>query len=234
MEGLYFFQLLRSNISVKNYRLSDKNGDLINIFNIVKDNPNELIESYKNKWNTLQKDSDYFYVERDYYNKTRDPLSLYFLTRTCYNGAIRYNKNEEFNVAFHFGRPGMAPSKIKEIVIYYHQLMKNKNIEFFKSSFECISTKNKDVLYLDPPYTNSKSLYFGNISLDMLFDWLNKAECSWFMNINGINSKDNEINISIPYTNKHVLSYGNSSFSRMKGISVDVGDYFYYKICQLY
>jgi oligoribonuclease (3'-5' exoribonuclease) len=50
------------------------------------------------------------------------------------------------------------------------------------------------------------------------------------MNINGVNSTDNEQAITIEYTGREVLSSGNSSFSRMKGKSVDVGEYFYYKL----
>lgn len=50
------------------------------------------------------------------------------------------------------------------------------------------------------------------------------------MNINGVNFTDNEEAINIEYTGRKVLSSGNSSFSRMKGKSVDVGEYFYYKL----
>lgn len=86
------------------------------------------------------------------------------------------------------------------------------------------------ILRAYPPYTNTKALYFGNISFDALLSWINKLPCSWFMNINGVNSTDNEEVINIKYTGREVLSSGNSSFSRMKGKSVDVGEYFYYKL----
>lgn len=229
--GSVFFELLRSNINVKNYQLSDKNESLINIFKIVKESPDDLIISYKEHWERLQKNPDYFYIQRDYYNKTKDPLSFYFLTRTCYNGTIRYNKNGDFNTSHHFGRPGMEPRKISEIVKYYSNLMKNKDINFMVESFVNISPNNKfDVLYLDPPYTNTKALYFGNISVNELKTWLNTIKCSWFMNINGINSTDNEENIDIDYTSKELLLSGNSSFSRIKGKNINVKEYFYYKM----
>lgn len=229
--GSVFFRLLKNNANVKKFKLSDKNDSLINVLTIVKNNPQELILSYNDKWEKLQKDPNFFYTERDTYNKTKDPLVFYFLTRTCYNGTIRYNGKGEFNTSHHFGRTGMIPRKVEEIVLYYSELMRGKDIDFTCSSFENIfPINNKDVVYLDPPYTNTKTLYFGNISFDSLLSWIDKLPCSWFMNINCINSMDNEETISIKYTDRKVLSSGNSSFSRMKGKSVDVGEYFYYKL----
>lgn len=229
--GSVFFELLKSDHIIKNYELSDKNDSLINIFKFVKDTPKDLIVSYNNHWNNLQKDPEYFYIQRDYYNKTKDPLSFYFLTRTCYNGTIRYNSKGEFNTSHHFGRTGMHPKKIEKIITYYSELMKNKNINFKTESFENILPSScDDVIYLDPPYTNTKALYFGNISFDVLKSWLDHINCSWFMNINGVNSTDNEENIDINYTAKELIVSGNSSFSRMKCKSVNVSEYFYYKL----
>ena len=109
--------------------------------------------------------------------------------------------------------------------------MKGKDIDFECKSFENISPSGgRDVVYADPPYTNSKSLYFGNISFKTLLSWLDHLPCSWFMNINQVSSEDNEEDVSIKYTNKELLFSGNSSFSRMKGKNVNVGEYFYYKI----
>lgn len=229
--GSVFFRLLKDNTNVKKFKLSDKNDSLINILTIVKDKPQELILSYNDKWEKLQKDPNFFYTERETYNKTKDPLIFYFLTRTCYNGTIRYNGKGEFNTSHHFGRTGMLPKKVEEVISYYSELMRGKDIDFTCSSFENVSPiDNKDVVYLDPPYTNTKALYFGNISFDGLLSWIDKLPCSWFMNINGVNSTDNEEAINIEYTGREVLSSGNSSFSRMKGKSVDVGEYFYYKL----
>ncbi len=229
--GSVFLSLLKSNISVKRFYLSDKNDDLIKIFKIVQKNPYELIFSYYEKWNLLQKDSDYFYIEREHYNKTKDPLSFYFLTRTCYNGTIRYNKKGEFNTSHHFGRTGMEPSRVEKIINYYSSLMYKKDIQFVNSSFELINpTNNLDVIYLDPPYTNTPNLYFGNISLNLLLDFIKNLKCSWFMNLNCVNKTDNEEVIDLQYTNKKMLNSGCSSFSRIKKKIVDVNEYFYYKL----
>jgi DNA adenine methylase len=229
--GSVFFQLLKDGANVRRFRLSDKNDSLINILTIVRDEPQELIRSYNDKWQKLQKDPNFFYSERNEYNKTKDPHTFYFLTRTCYNGTIRYNGKGDFNTSHHFGRTGMLPKKVENIVLYYSELMKGKDIDFECNSFENVSPiNNKDIVYIDPPYTNTKALYFGNISFDGLLSWVDGLTCSWFMNINGVNSTDNEEDIHIPYTGKEIIYSGNSSFSRMKGKNVEVGEYFYYKL----
>ena len=232
--GSVFFHLLKNNSNIKKFRLSDKNEGLINVFEIVKEKPQDLILAYRTKWERLQKEPEYFYQERDKYNETKDPLSFYFLTRTCYNGTIRYNSKGLFNTSHHFGRPGMHPDKVEQVIAYYSDLMAGKDITFSCTSFENIAPcDNKDVVYIDPPYTNTKALYFGNIDFDLLTNWVDNLQCSWFMNINGVNSTNNEESINIPYSGRELLHSGNSSFSRMKGKNVNVGEYFYYRYAHL-
>lgn len=164
--GSVFFELLRSDKRVKAYELSDINWSLIEIFKIVQNNPEQLINSYRDKWNKLKENPEFYYLERDIFNETSDPYSFYFLTRTCYNGTIRFNKNGKFNVSHHFGRDGMNPDKIKKTINYYHDLMRGSNIKFINRTYEEVIPSKGDIIYLDPPYTNSKALYHGNIDLE--------------------------------------------------------------------
>lgn len=228
--GSVFFELLKSNTKVNKYVLSDINESLIGIFNTVKESPTALIDSYKEYWAKLQEDPDLFYNFRTEYNQTKNPLFFYFLTRTCYNGTIRYNSKGEFNTSFHFGRKGMNPKRVAEIIMYYHELMKDKDITFNCSTYEFVKPTNKDdIVYLDPPYTNTKALYFGNIDFNNLMVWIDNLPCNWYMNLNGVNGQDNEKAMPIEFTDKVLINSGNSSFSRMKGKSVNVEEYFYYK-----
>ena len=56
--GSVLFQLMNSDIKVDNYICSDINKDLINLWNMIKDNPSELCESYKMLWTELNSISD--------------------------------------------------------------------------------------------------------------------------------------------------------------------------------
>ena len=51
-------RLLSSEIRVNNYICSDLNGDLINLWNLIKEQPIELYEHYLLLWNELNKDEN--------------------------------------------------------------------------------------------------------------------------------------------------------------------------------
>lgn len=228
--GSVFFELLRSSNNVTRFRLSDINESLIEIYNLVKDSPEILIEHYTENWKLLKENPEHFYKIRDFYNSSKCPKAFYFLTRTCYNGTIRYNQKGEFNTSHHFGRDGMNPEMIKSIILDYNNLMSWRDVEFLHTSYESVIPNNQgDVVYLDPPYTNTKSLYFGNIDFQKFQEWIDSMDCSWYMNLNGVNVKDNQEVLNVKYDKKILLKSGNSSFSRMKGNSVDVQEYFYIK-----
>lgn len=233
--GSVFLQLLKNNHNVQKYIVSDININSIDIFNIVRNNPNLLIEEYTKHWNLLYNDKEYYYVVRDEYNNTKDSILFYFLTRTAYNGTIRFNKKGGFNTALHFGRDGIKPDTLKDIILYYHNIMKDKNIEFRHTSFETIIPQNKnDVVFLDPPYSDSSSLYFGNISTAVLENYINNLDCYWYMTFNGFTEnkndgvvKNNEFFFNINYKERIGLISGQSSFSRLKNIKSAVNEYFY-------
>ena len=72
------FQLLNSDIKVNKYICSDINEDLINLWNIIKDNPQYLIDSYKKMWEELnsideiEKRKEYYYMVRNRFNEKRN------------------------------------------------------------------------------------------------------------------------------------------------------------------
>ena len=97
---------------VKEAYAFDINKDLINCYNVIKENVNELIKELEIKEKEFIKlesedRQSYFYNIRKEYNSyriTENELSIkragefIFLNRTCFNGLYRVNKNGEFNV----------------------------------------------------------------------------------------------------------------------------------------
>ena len=62
------FQLLNSDIEVKNYICSDINEDLIAFFNLLKDNPQKIYIEYKLRWDVLMSKDD-IKDKQIYYNE---------------------------------------------------------------------------------------------------------------------------------------------------------------------
>ena len=142
----------------------DINIDLINSYNVIKNDVEELIRNLKKmetEYLQLEQEErkNYFYNKRNEYNnytlKENEQNILraaqfIYLNRTCFNGLYRVNKNGKFNVPI---------GKYKNPTICDEENLRNlseliQNVQFqygdYKRSMEYI-TENTFV-YFDPPY----------------------------------------------------------------------------------
>lgn len=177
------FQLLKSGTHHANrYVCSDINGDLIDLWNTIKRDPQGLFDEYTRMWNEMnslegrQDKRKYFEMVREEFNQTRSPYCYFFLMRTCTNGIPRYNKYGNFNNTFHITRDGIKPKRLEKVLFDWSETLNRYNVLFRKCDYkEILSTMNlDDFVYLDPPYemTRSTGKYFGNIDYYDLFDRL--------------------------------------------------------------
>ncbi|MCH1931402.1 Dam family site-specific DNA-(adenine-N6)-methyltransferase [Shewanella sp. A25] len=161
------------NTDYPSYLLCDINQDLINLYNIVKERPNDYIAAAKKLFVDEMNQKDAYYRVRTDFNKSRDPFqrSVYFLylNRHGFNGLCRYNRKGGFNVPFGSYKKPYFPEK--EILAFSE---KAQYAEFkcigYEKAFEQI--QKGDVIYCDPPYaplstTASFTTYVGaGFSLD--------------------------------------------------------------------
>jgi len=221
--GSVLWRLMQSDVSVDRYVASDKNEHLIKIYKQVQADPMVLIDSYTDNWSKLKNDKNHYYIVRDMFNESKDHLLFFFLTRTCFNGTIRFNRHGEFNVSYHLNRDGINPTKLKSIVMKYNELISRHDVTFINQDYSCVRSTVDDLVYIDPPYTDSDGLYYGNIDMKSFVSWLD-SQPRWFMNMNG---RDNHIDFDINYTYKKELFSGNSSFSRLHNKQVEVNEFFF-------
>lgn len=223
--------LLNSGISVKRYVCSDINKDLISLWNEIKNNPEEVYSTYEKLWKELNKDNDvdrkrkFFEEQRDIYNQTHSPFVFFFIMRTTTNGMPRYNRNGEFNNGFHLTRNGIEPQRVYPILMYWNQKLKKNNVEFKHCSYEEIlkEAKGDDLIYMDPPYFNTKGMYMKNtITFDDFFTYL-KGLCEknikFLLSFDGKSGNiDNTCDVPENcYTSHTYIKSGNSSFKRTIG-----------------
>ena len=221
------FQLLHSDIKFNKYICSDKNEGLINLWNEIKNNPDEVAKQYELMWNELNIDEDkerkkqYFYMVRDRYNKEHSPYDFMFIMRTTTNGIPRYNKNGEFNNSFHVTRNGIKPSSLYKIIKEWSTVLNKYNVEFIHQEYSKIQTKENDFIYLDPPYANTKGMYYGAINYEELWNWMSKQSCDYMLSFDG-KSTTEDMTYEVPdylYSKHEYLYSGNSSFRRVIGKS---------------
>lgn len=204
---------------------SDVNKDLINLWNAIKTSPDAVSLHYDKLWRELNRTEDkavkrsYFEEIRDRLNKEHNPLDFMFIMRTTTNGMPRYNKNGEFNNSFHITRDGINPETLKKIIFEWSVLLNKNNVEFKCCSFEEIKPNENDFIYLDPPYANTKGMYFCGFDNKKLFGWLKDVKSKWIMSYDGISGKeDNTFAVPKELYDEHVyLKSGNSSFKRTIG-----------------
>ncbi|PIR56855.1 MAG: DNA adenine methylase [Parcubacteria group bacterium CG10_big_fil_rev_8_21_14_0_10_41_35] len=206
---------------------SDVNKPLIDLWNKIKDNPEIVTSSYKKRWEVLQDEGHtFFYKIRDSFNKKQSPLDFLFLTRTCVNGLIRYNQRGEFNNSLHHTRKGMNPESLGRIISEWSQLI--QPYKFINQSYE-IATKNArpgDFVYLDPPYFNTGTRYFGTIDYDKFINYLdrlNKKGVKYALSYDGKRGEESFI-VDIPkhlYKRHIMLHSGNSTFNKIQNKKVE-------------
>ncbi|NPV87009.1 MAG: Dam family site-specific DNA-(adenine-N6)-methyltransferase [Anaerolineae bacterium] len=111
------------------------------------------------------KGEEYYYLVRERFNKSGDPLDFIFLNRSCFNGIIRFNSKGEFNVPFCRKPDRFRPAYITKIVNQISQIykiMQGKQWEFRIGDWrECLQDVTADdFVYLDPPYIGRHTDYY--------------------------------------------------------------------------
>lgn len=222
--------LMESDIKVGKYVCSDINNDLIDLWNVIKSNPELVANRYEEMWHELNDQDDdkerkkeYFYSVRDRFNTEKCPLDFMFIMRTTTNGMPRYNLKGEFNNSFHVTRNGIKPKILRKHIFEWSEMLNKNNVAFTCQSYDEIENKNGDFMYLDPPYANTKGMYYGAIDYDKLWSFLRGSQCQYAMSFDGT-SGDVDSTYAVPtdvYDTHEYLLNGNSSFKRTIGKSND-------------
>ena len=141
----------------------DINIDLINCYNVIKNNVEELINELDKKEKNFialndEERQNYFYDIRAEYNsyKLNDKLDVkrasefIFLNRTCFNGLYRVNKDGKFNVPCgKYKNPTICDyNNLRNL----SELIKNVIFEYgdYRKSEKYVN--NNTFVYFDPPY----------------------------------------------------------------------------------
>ena len=219
--GSILNRLLTSGRKIKRYVCSDINSDLINLWISIRDRPADVFRHYRDLWNELTskesvtEKSEFYNMIRDRYNENHDPLDFMFIMRTCFNGMPRYNREGKFNNPYHLNRDGINPSRFRGIIDEWAYVI--KNVDFICQSYDAIVPGENDFVYMDPPYFNTKSMYFGGIDINDYFDFLSNLKCGYAVSFDG-KSGGIDRTFDFPeelYTEHFYVKNGVSSFRRI-------------------
>ena len=152
------------NYDVRQAYAFDINMDLINSYNVIKNNVEELITNLKRmetEYLQLEQEErkNYFYNKRNEYNdytlqeneqNVQRAAQFIYLNRTCFNGLYRVNKDGKFNVPVgSYKNPTICD---EENLRNLSELIQNVQFQYgdYRRSMEYV-TENTFV-YFDPPY----------------------------------------------------------------------------------
>ena len=136
--------------------VSDTNKELINVYNVIRDNVEELILDLSQHVNT---EEHYYYVremdrlpEYEQMSNIQKASRIIYLNKTCYNGLFRVNSQGQFNVPYGKYK---KPNIINDIVLRaVSGFLKSNDIRFLNVDYEesLYGIRRGAFVYFDPPY----------------------------------------------------------------------------------
>lgn len=162
------------NVNPEKAIVSDNNKLIIDFYQKIqkKEITSGIVRSFLEEHGKKLQDlgEEYYYKMRDVFNKTLDPLYFLFLNRSCFNGMIRFNSKNEFNVPFCKKENRFSKAYITKIVNQVKKieiiiLSHGNNWKFiccdWKETYNKYKNNKNAFFYFDPPYINRYSDYFN-------------------------------------------------------------------------
>lgn len=151
--GALFFDL-----APKHAVINDFNAELINCYQQIKDNPQELIEILKvhQEYNSKEYYLDLRSADRDeridMMSEVQRAARILYMLRVDFNGLYRVNSKNQFNVPYgRYKNPKIVDENLVSAISTY---LNNNQIEIKKGDFEkaVLDVQPGDFVYFDPPY----------------------------------------------------------------------------------
>ena len=151
--GALFFDL-----APKDAVINDFNAELINCYQQIKDNPQELIEILKvhQEYNSKEYYLDLRSADRDeridMMSEVQRAARILYMLRVDFNGLYRVNSKNQFNVPYgRYKNPKIVDEELISAISVY---LNNNQLEIKVGDFEkaIVDVRTGDFVYFDPPY----------------------------------------------------------------------------------
>ena len=154
---------------IKKVIVNDINPHIIKFYkgiaddSITADNIREVFDIHNQ--NLIKDGYDYYNQIKNRFNQSFDTMDFLFLTRTGFNGVMRFNNSGKWNVPFCKLNNRLSKNVIDDLassVDELSRLFKSKEFIFYNKSFEDVieSAPENSIFYCDPPYYGLQVQYF--------------------------------------------------------------------------
>lgn len=181
------------NIRPKKALLCDSNPHLINFYKALqnKEITSGIAKKFLNEEGEklLETNGEHYYTVRKRFNESGNPLDFLFLSRSCFNGMMRFNKKGGFNVPFCKKPNRFAQALVTKITNQIENISKiieQGDYEFKHQDFNqtLLELNSSDFVYSDPPYIGRHVDYFDSWTEDeeiTLNNGLINSNCSFIL-----------------------------------------------------
>lgn len=142
------------------YLVADINPDLINLYQVIKEDVNSFIHLVERIFSKFTTEEDYYKCRQFFNTVPLEPIEkaayFLFLNRHCYRGLCRYNQRGLFNVPYgNYKKPYLPVDEIRAFA------EKAVRATFICASYDetLALLQAGDVVYCDPPYDGTFSGY---------------------------------------------------------------------------
>ena len=159
------------NIAPRKAVFADINPHIIDFYNQLSANKinSNIVAEYLREQGALlsEKSEKHYYYIREKFNKDKDPLDFLFLNRSCFNGLMRFNKKNKYNVPYGHKPERFSKAYITKIVNqvkYFEKKIKENDWVFLCQNFDkTIELADyHSFIYCDPPYIGRHIDYYDS------------------------------------------------------------------------
>ena len=162
--GALLFELQPSKAIINDYNI-----ELMNVYNVVKENPDKLLELLE--YHSQHNSEEYYYQIRELDRKSdykelsdvEKASRIIYLNKTCFNGLFRVNQAGQFNSPY--GRYKNPNIVNKPTVLAMSDFFNSKNIKMMTGDYKLAlkGLRKGSFVYFDPPYMpiSSSSSFTG-------------------------------------------------------------------------
>ena len=151
--------------------LADSNPHIISFYKAVasKQLSPSLVREYLTDEGAelLRTNGDHYYVIRQRFNDSPNPLDFLFLTRACFNGVMRFNKSGKFNVPFCHKPNRFSKAYVTKVVNQVRdavEILQAGEYDLVCQDFATTiqTAEREDFIYCDPPYIARHTDFYGS------------------------------------------------------------------------
>ena len=143
---------------------SDAFQPLIGIWVALREEPDQLVEWYSSRWRRYTAADDrvlaYEKIKADY-NAAPNAADLVFLSRSCYGGVVRFRQKDGYMSTPCGVHKPVNPDSFAQRVHLWRERTAGAKFEHMDFREAMRLAGEGDVVYCDPPYTDTQTILYG-------------------------------------------------------------------------